>query len=904
MPRRILFATAPFLVLAGAFAPSDSIRDLEKAFRTPPDDTRIMMRWWWFGPAVEPVELEREMKLMKEGGIGGFEVQPVYPLVLDDEIPGVRSKKYLSPEFLDALKFTSAKSRELGLRMDLTLGSGWPYGGPNTPITEAAPRLKMQRTAVAAGAREVAAPKEAEGEKFLAAFLLSGAEPASAVELPAPKEGRIALPATREGSQSVLFFMEGRTRQAVKRAGVGGEGWVHDHYNRAALDNHLRNVAEPLLRTLAGTPPYALFCDSLEVFGSDWTGDLLDEFRRRRGYDLKPFLPALAINLGHKTGAIRNDWAMTLSELAEERFLKPLQQWAHQHGTKLRAQTYGTPPVTFSSQAYVDLPEGEEPHWKQFTPTRWASSANHLFGRPVTSSETWTWLHSPSFRATPLDMKVEADRHFLIGVNQLIGHGWPYSPPEAGEPGWRFYASGVFNHHNPWWMVMPEVTSYLQRVSFLMREGKPANDVALYIPTADIRAGFTLGRATIDRGINAQIGATLIPRILESGYQYDLFDDGTSERAARYPILVLPGVERIPLATYRRLESYVRQGGILVATKRAPSLAPGLRNAEAETAAIQEISRKLFEGASPPAHLLKEEAGLRDTLRRLRTPDVEFPQSAANIGFLHRSTPAAEIYFVANTGNQTHVIEPAFRIAGMQPEWWNPFTGEVSGMKIVGKSDRTTTVRMTLAPYESRIIAFTRRSIGVGNTTGPPPPQPVLLNTGWKVTFANGHMTTADVPRSWTEDPATRFYSGTAAYERTAVIPPALARAAKVELQFGEGTPLSGTQPESKPGMKAWIESPVREAATVYVNNKRAGVVWQPPYSVDVTRTIKAGENNIRIIVANTAINLLAKGPQPDYTALKAKYGDRFQPQDMNNLQPVPSGILSAVRIAAAERRE
>ena len=111
----------------------------------------------------------------------------------------------------------------------------------------------------------------------------------------------------------------------------------------------------------------------------------------------------------------------------------------------------------------------------------------------MTSSETWTWLHSPVFRATPLDMKAEADLHFLQGVNQLIGHGWPYSPPEAGEPGWRFYAAAVFNDHNPWWLVMPDIALYLQRVSYLLRQGQPANDVAVYLPTDDAFAGFTLG---------------------------------------------------------------------------------------------------------------------------------------------------------------------------------------------------------------------------------------------------------------------------------------------------------------------------------------------------------------------------------------------------------------------------
>src|SRR5438128_10486101 len=118
-----LLALAPGVLRA---ADPANLAGLRRAFENPPDDARIMVRWWWFGPAVHKPELEREMRLMKEGGIGGFEVQPVYPLELEGNF------RYLSPEFLDDLKFTGQKARELGLRMDLTLGSGWPFGGPHT----------------------------------------------------------------------------------------------------------------------------------------------------------------------------------------------------------------------------------------------------------------------------------------------------------------------------------------------------------------------------------------------------------------------------------------------------------------------------------------------------------------------------------------------------------------------------------------------------------------------------------------------------------------------------------------------------------------------------------------------------------------------------------------------------
>src|SRR5207244_1684929 len=184
------------------------------------------------------------------------------------------------------------------------------------------------------------------------------------------------------------------------------------------------------------------------------------------------------------------------TELANDYYMKPLHAWATQHHTLLRSQTYGFPPVSLSSNQYEDLPEGEGKAtllmWRQFSDTRWAASAGHLFGKPVISSETWTWLHSPAFRATPLDMKAEADLHFLQGINQLVGHGWPYSPDTAGEPGWRMYAAGAFNAHNPWWFAMPDLAGYLERVSFALRQGNPANDVALLLPNDDAWASFTV----------------------------------------------------------------------------------------------------------------------------------------------------------------------------------------------------------------------------------------------------------------------------------------------------------------------------------------------------------------------------------------------------------------------------
>jgi len=815
-------------------AQAADLATVRRGFEQPPDDARIMMRWWWFGAAVTKPELERELRAMKQGGIGGVEVQPVYPLVLDDPERGIRNLPYLSDDFIDALRFAAQKAREMGLRVDITLGSGWPYGGPHVPITEAAGKLRCDRVPVPSGAGSIALPNLENGEKLIAAFL-DGTQV-------------VQLPRDLTGQHTVLFFISSRTGQQVKRPAVNAEGFVLDHYDRAAIEHHLKTVGDRLMQAFGANPPYAVFSDSLEVYGSDWTSDLLDEFRKRRGYDLTPLLPALVGDIGSKTAEVRRDWGRTLTELAEERYLTPIRDWAQRHGTRFRSQTYGIPPVILSSNALVDLPEGEGSQWRTFTATRWAASASHLYGRPVTSSETWTWLHSPSFRATPLDMKAEADLHFLQGINQLIGHGWPYSPPEAGEPGWRFYAAAVFNDHNPWWIVMPEITKYLQRVSFLLRQGKPANDVALYLPTEDAWSGFMAGRDSVNESMGALLGPTLIPQILDAGFNFDFIDDRAIEQAGvPYPVVVLPTLKRLPPATSQKLDAFKRRGGIVV-----------------EAARIAELSH-------------------------LYTPD--FATGDPAVGFIHRTLEDADIYFVANTSNQAvHASAQVRAGKGRQGEWWDPFTGRTSR---AGGS----TVELNLAPYESRVLVFSDHAAAPEHRAHRAA-EVLDISSDWKVDFLTlKRAVEMHELRSWTDDDATKFFSGEAIYERTVSVPESFLNSGReVILNFGEGTPVAPTA-RPRNGMRAWLDSPVREAAIVYINGGRAGAIWRPPYEIDVTKLLKPGANTLRVEVGNLAINALAGQSLPDYKLLNLRYGVRFEPQDMENLKPLPSGIMGPIRV-------
>ena len=898
--------TAVFLgCAAGARAQAD-LQTLAKSFQSPPADAKPETRWWWFGPAVTRPELEREMEQMKAGGFGGFEIQPVYPLALGDPQAGFENFPFLSQEFLGDVSFVNEEAQKLGLRVNLTLGSGWPYGGPQTPVTEASCDLRMVQTPLTAGTDSVKVPYVGNGEELVAVFLAQsdweqagGAQP-KMLPLPAAGAARMNVPAGAAGDE-LLWFMWTRTGQQVKRPSIGAEGFVLDHFSHAAVADHLRDVADPLMTAFGNEPPFPVFSDSLEVYGADWTPEFLAEFRKLRGYDLLPHLPELfTAHPSEEALEFRHDWGLTLTELVDENYLTQINTWANAHHTQFRSQSYGYPAVSLSSNALVDLPEGEGPQWQQFSFMRWASSASHVYGRNVTSSETWTWLHSPPFRATPLDMKAEADRFFLEGSNQLMAHGWPYSPASAGEPGWNFYAAGAFNTHNPWWIVMPDVMRYMQRVSWVLRQGQPDNEVAVYLPEDDAWAGFTPGQASITALMPRWITPALTQAIEDAGYNLDYIDAAAiAKRGIHYPVLVLPDVDRMTPTTLEQIKEYVADGGKVIAVGRIPGEAPGYLNHGLDSAEVAAEAKALF--GEMGARLIPDAAGLGEALNQDVPAAMRLSPVAPLVGFIHRKLSGADLYFIANTGNEPVSTEARFRAKGTMAEWMDADSGAIYGAVL-----RDGAITLDLAPYGSRILLLHN-----GAALGKPANAEESgngharvvgdLSGNWKVRFGKSGIE-EEMPKlaSWTENAKTLYYSGVATYTKSFEAPAELASGARLVLDFGEGTPIQN--PRRHMGTQALLDPPIRAAAVIFVNGKRAAELWHPPYRIDVTPLVKPGTNLLEVEVANTAINERAGASLPDYRLLWERYGRRFEPQDMNNLQPIPSGLLGPVRLLAVGR--
>ena len=854
--------------------------DVSARLAAPPDEARAMVRWWWFGPSVDKTELEREMRAMKAGGYGGFEIQPVYPMELDDG-RGIRNVPYLSPEFLDTVSFVNHKANALKLRVDMTLASGWPYGGPHVPVTQAAGRLRQSVAELPAGSTHVPAPAIMSGEKLLATFI---GERNDATVLK-PLEGAIA-PST--SARVVVSYIASRTGQQVKRPALGAEGFVLDHLSKSAVEHHLDKVAAPLLKAFGNKPPYAVFSDSLEAYGTDWTDDFIAEFKRRRGYDITPFLPQVMGGQGIDAAAVRRDWGLTQTELVNVRYLTPINNWARAHKTRFRSQTYGEPAVSMSSNRLVDLPEGEGAQFRTFSFTRLATSGGHLYDRPVISAETWTWLHSPAFNATPLDMKAEADRMLLQGVNQFVGHGWPYTPPGAAKPGYAFYAAAVFNDANPWWSVMPDVNAYLHRMSYLMRQGKPANDVAVFLPNDDVYAVMVPGKASLSAEMHKHVTPQLIEQILDAGHNLDYVDaESVAALGVTHPVLVMPNVSRLSPGVIVRLTSYVRAGGKIIIVGSAPSLAPGFVDAGRISNEVKATMQALL-AMSPAVQVVASDALVGAALARAIEPDMRLSANASDIGFVRRALADGDIYFIANTSNRDVTATASFRAARAHAVWWNPDNGQVTAA--------SRTPELKLAPYESRVLVLTDKPQAITAVAQLAAPALLAdLSRNWRIRFP-GAAQEAPMPvlRSWTDDPATRYFSGEAVYTREVELDPARLAGSRISLDFGPGTALA-TTPKVPAGMRAMFDSPLREAAVVFVNGKRAGALWHPPYVLDVTKLLRAGRNQVEVRVANLALNARSGRAEPDYRLLSARYGQRFIPQDTALVQPQPSGMLGPV---------
>ncbi|MBO6248864.1 MAG: glycosyl hydrolase family 2, partial [Bacteroidales bacterium] len=441
-------------------------------------------RWWWMGSAVDKENLAWNLKEYASRGIGALEITPIYGVQGND----ANDIRFLSDKWMEMLRFTEEEGRKNGILIDMNCGTGWPFGGPEVPFEESACKALFLEAETDASQAESVKLELPEYEKGVAKLRV-----------------RRTYPSTTPGKVLVIELYESRTRSKVKVAAPGGEGYVIDHFDSAAVAHYLQNIEKAFERT--GTPyPHSFFNDSYEVYGADWTPKLLDEFALRRGYRLEDYFPAF---LGHKQeGKTREelmvDYRLTLSELILKNFTRQWVEWCHKHGVKVRNQAHGSPANLIDCYSEVDIPEIEGFGLSDFgikglrtdpdnvrkndsdlSMLKYAPSASHINGKPFTSSETFTWL-TEHYRTSLSQMKPDMDLMFCAGVNNMYFHGTCYSPKDDPWPGWQFYASVNMSPTNSTWRDARFLMKYIERCQSFLQWGQPDNDFLVYLTIRDM----------------------------------------------------------------------------------------------------------------------------------------------------------------------------------------------------------------------------------------------------------------------------------------------------------------------------------------------------------------------------------------------------------------------------------
>lgn len=659
--------------------------------------------------------------------------------------------------------------------------------------------------------------------------------------------------------------------------------------------------------------------DSWEAGQENWTEQMMVEFRKRRGYDMAPYLPVLTgrvVGSAAASDAFLWDFRRTIADMLAENHYAVAAAYFKQHGIGLYAEAMGTDlPTTgdgLLNKGQVTIPMGEfwtplpgQPDSPQHNAdVREAASASHIYGKPLTATESFTTMPIVTpWGQSPFYLKPLADENFARGVNRIVFHTSDQQPftDDAHKPGMTLGPFGQDYTRNITWAEQAKVwNTYLARCSYLLQQGRYVADVAYFygegapatvpfwkplspaLPThygSDfINADVLLHHASVRDG----------RLTLDSGMSYKVIAIQQDSHALTLPML-------------RKLREFVEGGVVLIAPKPeySPSLSDGPDAAnELKTMTDQMWGRaQTVEGHAVGKGKVYSAGTIEDVLQAEGVRPDFSPGPVENVGedvpyalpkgfsqedlvYIHRHLPAEEIYFVATQKPHAFDTDASFRVTGKEPELWHPDTGKTEPAAYTVK-DGATTVRLHMDPEGSVFVVFReKRSAPQPPRSAAPARELATIQGPWHVAFAPNWGGPAEVTfpelRSWTksEDAGVKYFSGSAVYSKDVDVQPGWLQAgAPVLLDLGV----------------------VKEMAEVTVNGKPVGgVLWKPPFQVDVAPMLHAGSNHVTIKVTNLWPNRMIGDLQPGVTK-------RYTFTDFHAFRPdsplLESGLLGPVRI-------
>jgi hypothetical protein len=985
----------PGLVLAGppalpAQTSNAGYAGLRHAFENPPIQNRNWTRWWWFGPQATKEGITYELEQMNKQGLAGVELNWMCPLEPDGNFA------FLSDQWVEMVKFAVQKCKELGMRADFMLGTGWPYGGPwITPELASKGITRTVSEVVGPDRYGVKIPGDlGEHEKLVGLFAARTVgsdevlDPASIVDLRPylrPTDANYWAAVRQaigwqvpEGRWKIIALKQAPTRQAVRVAALGDEGLILDHLSRSALERHIEVVGGALKRAVGeefGKTVRGIFCDSFEILvpldSYYWTDDYLEQFKKRKGYDLAPHLPALWYDVGEKTPYLRHDFVHVLSQLIMDNFFIPLREWCEQNNLISRVQSHGSVGELLQAYASNSIGEGEQVTLREPQVSmhrKLATSSAHIYGKPLTSAESFTFLSAPGYPSSyryvvNLEiLKYVLDPGLRDGYQEIINHGYTYNDPsDDTEPFHEMFASSVIRHTEPWWQYYNQFSSYVARCCSLLSQGRFVGDVAILSPIED-----SWGKAApaTNQWWDPQTAikwGEVAPLIVRSGFDFNVVNDQVLvERSSledgklviekmAHSLLILPRMTYVALPSLERARDFCRGGGVVIALECLPEYATGFTGYEENGAKVRSIVAEMF-GAIPihdamvrnkfgqgQAVLLRNESDLPQILREHLQADFELQNPVEAVLHLHRQAEDSDVYFVTNRSEFYQENSALFRTSRKSVERWDAETAEMKPVANYAVENKGVRIPFRLKPYESVFYIFkdALEPAHVVETNA----DEVALSGGGRVicTAANngtiyirtgGAAKTAGRKEMLVKDlPAPFEITGEwlvtfQAYKFAKLVKKFrvlhswsddadtrnFSGTARYELEFELPSVLLAK------GRRVTLDlGTVADASKVWLNANAAGVTWKRPHLHDVTQWVKPGKNFIEVRISNRLINAVGGMKRPEWAdKVVEKYsGYNERPlwyeivsREYGSDMIPPAGLIGPVKLVFAEEIE
>jgi len=903
-------------------------------------ESKPWSRWWWMGSSVNPSDLNAAMEAYSKAGLGGLEITPIYG------VHGYEDKfvKFLSPAWVENFKYTLQEGKRLDLGIDLAMASGWPFGGLWVTPEDACKYMSVQSYALKGGEqlqakvamvqtpmlRTISRPKlEISQLKYPvsanADSLQNWAIEQVRYPIPMPLQTLMAYSDKKKivnltakvdtngklnwtapaGNWKLYAVFEGWHGKMVERAGPGGEGDVIDHFSSTAIDNYLGHFTTSFKnQDISGLR--AWFNDSYEVDDArgeaDFTPLMFDEFQKRRGYDLRNYLPALiGEDSEDNNSRVLCDYRETISDLILEKYTQRWHDWAAKGGKIIRNQAHGAPANILDLYGAADIPETEG---EDIVKIKTASSAAHVTGKKLASSESATWLKD-HFEASLADVKQAIDRFLLAGINHVFYHGTTFSPQDAPWPGWMFYAAVHFGPTNTFWNDFGTLNTYITRSQSFLQRGKPDNDILLYYPISDEYA--VRGRSLLLHFDGAAKGSSVraaAENLFEKGYAFDYISDRQILKLEskqgqiltgeiNYQTILLPPVKLIPVETFEKIIALAK-GGATILMEQLPEDVPGMSKLTERKAKFQELKTSLKFVSSEGIQKAKIGKGeiLVGNLSGLLVQAKIRREAMFDKGLqcIRRIDGNTTTYFIANRG--TVVVD------GMVPietkigsaVLYNPMNSQF-GKAITKTFVSGDEVYLQLNPGESCLVqVFTGKVVAPEYAYMKSSGDKINLDANWVLTFVSGGP---ELPQplkisklgSWTdiEGNSYKAFSGTAVYKTTFAKP--LGETKYYRLELGK----------------------VAHSARITLNGKELVTLIGPPFSIDISASEMKRENTLEISVTNLMGNRIAeierKGQPykifynvnfPAYKATNRGANGLFTTSDW---QPQESGLFGPVTL-------